>query len=222
MSIRAEFEFNPLQLSKFRTALSENLKTEVNRAMNRIGVDFEAEMSKRFKGRRAGCVNVSQRLVSKTGALERSVAYQVTPAGGNTGAQLKVFAGGPGIPYTRVQEYGATIRGNPWLTVPLPANYTAGCNVRYPSARQLQITGATFVRKRNGKLIIYLRRTDGNVEALWELRRAVTIKPRLGFRRTWNSKKMDGIRQRRLTSAFASAISKAAARANVRRSISRG
>ena len=210
MTIEAEFDFNPLVLDAFRDQLASRLKKETYTALNRIGVEFGTKMSARFRGTRSGCKNTSSRLVSRTGALERSIAYKVN------GPELKVYAGGYGIPYARIQEFGGTITGRPWLTVPLPANYTSACNVRYPSARQLQITGATFVRKKGRRLIIYLKKTDGNVEALWELRRQVKIPKRLGFLRTWQSRGMRNVMRKRLTQAFGKALRDAGRAASVK------
>ena len=197
------------------TAISrvpQRLEREVKFAMQGHGAYFIKQMGKRFGAQLQDGKNPTRnRLASRTGALRRSMRSRVVRRGGVDGVKLIATVGNARTAsYVHTQEDGATIRGNPMLTIPLPDNLTAAGRVRFPSARALMgdPSTKTFIAKsKRGNLIIFRKMSDGSLRALWVLKRSVTIKPRLGFVKTWTSKRVATDRHKRLENAVASALS---------------
>ena len=139
------------------------------------------------------------RLQRRTGGLANSIKSEVKgdrvgnlrlilEAGGATGGRW----GGAGG-YAHTQEYGGTIKGKPWLLIPLDEALTPKGRVRKEAQiirRNKRYTtrgfGPTFIRDS----VIFAQKQGafngvaGRVRPLYLLRRQVKIPPRLGARGT--------------------------------------
>lgn len=157
----------------------------------------------RFAGRPTG-------LTTRTGTLQRTVGHRIRYANTLRGLRLGIFVGGGRARYAGIQQYGGVVRGNPWLTVPLSDNKTPSGDTRFKSARRLRDSqpGKTFlVRTTRGKLLIgYRPARSRGVLWLWVLKRAVRLKPRLGFFETFVRRPMVQDRRRRFALALRIAL----------------
>ena len=162
------------------------------------GEEWHRLMVKQFRPAGGG----SRRLRSRAGALRQSLRHRT--AGGDLNS-LRMRAYSAGMPYALAQEFGGVIRSNRpggYLTIPLDPLQTKAGVTRQPSARDairrfgLVKKGGRLMFWRNdkGDLLLGEVRDDGTREALWLLRRQVTLPgpkspkggpSRLGFFRNW-------------------------------------
>lgn len=191
----------------------ERLGREVRFAFNGHGAYFVRQMDRRFGATLQDGKNPTKnRLSSPTGKLRRSIGFRVNGAGQVSSVKMRGHVGNAATAkYVFTQEHGATIHGSPWLTIPLPANRTKAGRVRFPSARALMGEGSdvkTFIRKtKSGGLVIFRSFADGREPVpLWVLKRSVTIPPRLGFVKTFRSKKVAADRIKRINNAVAASL----------------
>lgn len=157
--------------------MSEALRTTFARA----GAVHQRAMAERF---RSGAITV------RTGALRRSMGFSVD--GDGFESSLRVFAG---TPYANIQEEGGTIRpkNKRFLTVPLPDALTpagvlkGGARLVQRGKRYETADGRpTFIfRSKRGNLLVGARAKNGQTRLLYALKTSVTLKPRLGFRETF-------------------------------------
>ena len=203
-----------LDTSPFSRAIrryrSRELSKELAVGFRRVGTGFVNEMKRRqFSAKPQGPFrkNPSGRaLVRRSGRLARSIGFRVVKSSAGA-SYLRVFVGNAYTPYALLQEKGGTVKGRPWLTVPLPDNLLAS-RARFESARRLRNDPA-FQTWRRGD-IIFVRRTDGTriagkaFIAAWVLKRKVTVPPRLGFERTWN--RQSKVRRRILAESVQRAV----------------
>ncbi len=186
--VSARVKINEARLGQ---ALQRDLRRtsrELRRGLDQYGFAFRAKMDARFGAKLSGPFKrnptgpaLAGRLASRSGALRRAIGHVVK--GGGRRILLLVFVGDAVTGrYARTQEFGAVIRGSPWLTVPLPANLTPTGRTRFLDARSTP--GAFFARSGAGNILIG-RKTEGGVEWMWVLKRSVKIPPRLGFIRTF-------------------------------------
>lgn len=154
------------------------------------------------------------RLASRSKRLSGSIGFKVLGSVKSGDRRLRVYAGNALTPYAEIQETGGTIRGNPWLTIPLPDNII-GRGQRFPSAAALRddSTFGSFILRKNGGLVIYGYREDESnivpgkeIAALWVLKRSVKLTARLGFNRTWRSNRQRKMRKRVLTEYLQPAV----------------
>ena len=173
-------------------------------AFDRHAFIFEGHVkTKRLQGRPG--------LIGRTGKLARSIGH--TRPDRRLKLQnlsVRIFIGNALTPYARIQEFGGVVRpvNKRFLTVPLPANLTAGGVPRFPSAAELLSSrpGQTFIaRSRAGNPIIGLRE-GSSVTWLWVLKKSVRIPARLGFIKAFDSREMRADRRQRLNKAIRDAL----------------
>ncbi len=198
----AEFTFDTDAFEKALKRIPKTLSHEIDGALNRIGVAFTAAMDGRFNGTSSPPFWANESddgLVSRTGHLARSIGFEVQGGTAVHGKSLVLFIGDAiRGRYAATQEFGATITGSPWLTIPLPDNKTASGVDRYQSAAALRDDPSVeswIQRSKAGNLIIRAKfEEDGEIKNLWILKRQVTIPPRLGFTKTFKAQLGNQIR----------------------------
>lgn len=164
---------------------------DLRNALNRRGKVFRDEVDRAFTAAGHEAVNLSKAQAKGLGVQDRtnrladSFGYRVLSKGSNDHKlrrRLEVYSAG--IPYARVQEYGATIRPRrkKWLTIPLPDAKTAKGVTRGP-ARSFEDT--FFRRSRKGNLLLSQRVASGEIRNLFVLKKRVRVPGRLGFRKVW-------------------------------------
>lgn len=130
----------------------------------------------------------------RSGATLRTSGFEVS----SDRSSVRMFVGGPAAPGTAVQEYGGTIypKRKKYLTVPLRAALTPSGVLR-GGARLVDRGGEWFTADgrptvifagRGGTRIIAEVRGAGRsrrLTPLYALRKSVTLRPRLGFLRTF-------------------------------------
>lgn len=81
---------------------------------------------------------------------------------------------GSNLVYARIHEYGGTINGKPWLTIPISTD------AKRASAQGVgpRAFGNTFFRKIAGGLGIFRARKRGTSELMYVLKHSVTLPPR--------------------------------------------
>ena len=208
-------KINASLLRKALRRVPDDLAREVEIGFKRHGVEFEKRYIDRHWGAQlsAGKNSTTDRMASRSpGGLRQSLNTQTyNRGGGPRGVLLRATIGSARTAaYIQVQEKGATIRGNPWLAVPLPATLTAAGRPRYTSPRSLMDdpTVQTFVqRSKAGNLIIFRKDEDG-ITPLWVLKRSVKVPARLNFRKYLLGRKMTADRITRINAAVGRALSK--------------
>ncbi len=138
---------------------------------------------------------VRTKMKVRTGRLLGSIGYRmpsktVLEIGVVTPVDGKVLA------YAGVQEFGGTIKGKPWLAIPIQSRTktnpvlagggtkgtsgAGGINARDVKRNPGQFGfEGTFVRRRaKGTPIVFGKKPSGELVALYALRRSVTIKPK--------------------------------------------
>lgn len=195
MAAEASITIDTKALEKALAQVPKKLHDELEGAFNRSLVEFTAAMDERFQGASGPpwWDNKGEDIVSRTGNLARSLGFQVDRGGNLSQLRGVSFVGDSRTPYAATQEYGATITGSPWLTIPMPDNYTASGVPRYQSAAALRDDPSvrTWVqRSASGALIIRAQfEGDEDIKNLWLLKRQVTIPPRLRFAKTFEGQR---------------------------------
>ncbi len=210
--VRASFRVNSKAVQKTVRDTPEALERWIRRAFDQHGQVYKREMGKRFGGSLVGGRNPSSdRLATRSGALEGSIGYTV---GGNTLNNLKIvfhIGNRQTIKYAVTQEEGRTILGRPWLAVPLPPALTGTGRSRIERPALVKGKPGWFLTKTKAGNLLIGRRVGGGVEFWWVLKRSVKIPPRLGFEKTVNSKKLRTDRINRVRNAVARGLKEAAA-----------
>lgn len=205
---------NASALTAQLTKLDADIRTLTTRALREHG-SYAANQVKRTRFTRypgPGNENPSRsRLYGRSSALARSVASRITgEAAGKTTLTVSVGDGLSGR-YVRLQEYGGTIRGKPWLTIPLPLALTAAGRPRYERARSVP-DGFVYKAASGNLFIASNARTPGKKEGklglYFILRRSVRIPPRLGFVASVTSARVARDRQARVRNALRDAITR--------------
>lgn len=205
------FKLDSKVLEKLLKEAPKVLNDEVAKSFNRAGVEFVAAMDENFQGVSSPpfWANTGTNLVSRTGNLARSLGFSVRK--GSSLNQLRgfVFVGDAVTGrYATTQEFGATINGSPWLTIPLPDNYTASGVPRWQSAAALRDRPdvETWVQRSAAGNLIIKARFDGSdeVKNLWVLKKQVTVPARLGFTKTFKDRQAANVKlvQNALQRAF--------------------
>jgi len=140
--------------------IDEKMRPELKKALNRIGI----VLTNHIRGKLSGGV-----LKVRTNRLRGSINYKIF----DSIKELFVSAG-TNIAYGRIHEYGGTIEGSPWLTIPLPAAQTASGVLR---ARARDWVDTFFRTSSNGNLILFQKRGKEAVP-LFVLKHSVTIPKR--------------------------------------------
>ena len=199
----------------------QRLPGEINRqvtaAFKLSGQKFQAAMIDQFVGY-SNPRTAEDRLQNRSGdaGLRRATSYDVSGEFGG-GSPLTLTAFVAGKKYARMQEFGGTIKpkSGKFLTIPVADNLTPGGRVRYSSFRDLRerYPDQTYLvpAKKGGWLLF----SDGKPGAkppkngkakpqlLFVLKPQVTIPPRFGFKKTWDS--LAGDRRQKLEAALAAA-----------------
>jgi hypothetical protein len=114
----------------------------------------------------------------RSGILHRSYISEVHREGGTVNLDVGVLRSSPdasnALKYAAVHEYGGTITGRPWLTIPLKAALTAR-GVARGTARSFSNT--FFDKSAAGNLILFQKRGHERVP-LFVLKHRVKIKAR--------------------------------------------
>ena len=174
---------------------SRKVNTAAHEALDRTGIDWEREMKlDRFTGYYEGLTQGS-RLRNRSGALASSPRYRVS------GSKLKdmvliVTVGSGAAGYANVQETGKPRPIRPkrrkYLRVPLPAALTPAGVVRAES-KPINVHGRRWIFADGKRAFIHrgpkgavIMRDDGGGEStpMFALKGSITIKPRLGAKRT--------------------------------------
>lgn len=197
-----EFTFDTKAFERALKEVPKALDKEANKALNRMGVEFTTAMDGRFNGTSSPPFWANESddgIVSRTGHLARSIGFDVS--GGPSAAERKlVLFIGDAVAgrYAATQEFGATITGSPWLTIPLPDNKTASGVPRYQSAAALRDDPSvnTWIQRSKAGNLIIRAQFDGEEEIknLWVLKKSVTIPARLGFTKTFKGQRDNQIR----------------------------
>ena len=185
------------ELRRALKLIPDRLHRGIAGAFTRSAIEFEAAMDDRFTGSSSGAPehrNTGSKIVNRTGALARSVGQKTTRGGSLKDLTTKLFIGDrKSGAYARIQEFGGTIKGKPWLTIPLPDALTASGVARYPGGARSLMGGGdggiqTWIhRTDSGNLIIQGKIADDpTILNLWLLRRSVTVPARLGFNATFH------------------------------------
>lgn len=195
MAAEASITIDTKALEKAIAQVPKKLHDELEGAFNRSLVEFTAAMDERFQGASGPpwWDNKGEDIVSRTGHLARSLGFRVRRGATLGDLEGASFIGDSLTPYAATQEYGATITGSPWLTIPMPDNYTASGVPKHQSAAALRDDPAweTWIqRSASGALIIRARREgEEEIQNLWLLKRQVTIPPRLRFAKTFEGQR---------------------------------
>lgn len=188
---------NQKRLDKALKLVPQLLAKELRKAFIQHGLVFYAAMHRRRPFKHG------------TGKLLRSIRSSTQGSTINTLRMVTTIGGGVASRYAGIQEFGGTIKGKPWLTIPLPDNLTAAGVPRFKSARALMgsETIKTFLALMpSGKLLIGRKMADKSVRWLWVLKHSVKLKPRLGFFKTWLSRPMRRDRAVRFNKAIVRAL----------------
>jgi hypothetical protein len=197
-----EAVLDPAAFATIRARLQTRIGAGVQRALRDTGAVHQRAMAERFKpyaGRRAGFDTSIQ---TRSGALRRAFGFAV--GGSGLAAELRLYAAG--LSYIRAQEYGATIkpRNKRYLTVPLDDALTpsgvqkGGARLVRRGNRYFTADGdPTFIfRSKRGSLLIGSRAKNGRMRLLYALRSSVSLRPRLGFRETFERVTVPSLRAR--------------------------
>ena len=192
----ATFRLNSKEFEAALKRSPETLRSGLVQAFNRAGVEFVAAMEGRFSESYSPpwVKSPTDKVVNRTGNLARSLGFVVRGDSSPSSLRLFTFIGDARTGnYALTQEYGATIQGSPWLTIPLQDNYTASGVVRWQSAAALRDRPdvETWVQKSAaGNLIIKARFADSeDVKSLWVLKQKVVVPARLGFTKTFQERR---------------------------------
>jgi hypothetical protein len=157
----------------------EQFQRAMDRAPKALLDAFDPAMRRHARGFLQGTL-VRQRLsgrpglMNRTGGMRRSFNFEVTNADRLDSWTLTEFSNHPGA---RIQEYGGTITGKPWLAIPLPAARTAAGASR-GSLRSFKNT--FFAKSKAGNLLLF-QRNGKSITPLFVMKSSVTIPARLGF-----------------------------------------
>lgn len=124
------------------TGAQARMKAAILSSLEQVGRKLEAEAKKRAP--------------VSAGILRSSIAHQVSEAGILEVGILTAPGGNP-LVYGRIQDLGGTVKGNPWLTIPLDAMKTkAGVGAIRAREAGVRFPGGTFFQmSRKGNLILF-------------------------------------------------------------------
>ncbi|MBL4771902.1 MAG: hypothetical protein JKY61_12370 [Planctomycetes bacterium] len=187
-----EFTFDTRKFERALKEIPKALNKEVGVAFNTSGVEFTAAMESRFSppsGPPFWANPSDDGIVSRSGDLARSVGHEVGDGPTVNDRSLTLFIGDAlRGKYASLQEYGGTVNGSPWLTIPLPDNKTDSGVDKFDSAAKLRNdpTVKTWIQRSKAGNLIIRAKFEGKdeIQNLWILKRSVTVKPRLGFFKT--------------------------------------
>lgn len=125
-------------------------------------------------------------LYERTGRLKRSI--RASKLASKMGAAISA---GKGITDGRASanEFGAIVRGTPFVEVPLPAALTAKTGQRRAGMRSVAealANGAFMARSKSGNRVV-LRKSKKGIEALYVLKSFVIIPARFNFFHTFRT-----------------------------------
>ena len=124
--------------------------------------------------------NASRKFTSRTGNLIGSIAASSLAETEGIGILLRAggrTASGERVPYAGIHEFGGTVKGRPYLRIPLDAAKTAAGVDRFASP--LRQTGAGLFRLQEIKGTLFLFRTDEEDGPPWYvLKRSAKIPKR--------------------------------------------
>lgn len=136
-------------------------------------------------------VNASIKLNRRTGRLANSIAGSVLTAREGIGIQLRAGGstrGGGRVPYAGIHEFGGTIKGSPYLRIPLDAALTGAGVDRFPPPLRETGAGLFHLQESNGRLFLF--RSDEEDGPPWYvLKRQVKIPARPYLRPAMNKVK---------------------------------
>ena len=189
--------------------------------MKRVGREFERVVDDIFTAQLTGPWKANKtmdKLANRSGSLRRSFRQGVYKPSRKSGAADLVLRATIGnartAHYVFTQENGDKDRrssSGKLLTIPAPDNLTAAGRPRFTSPSQvpdlffIQLGSGTGD---NGFAALAIRKGEG-ISVLWILKRSVSIKPRLGFVKRWNSKRMTQLRITQLNAAVTDTLKKA-------------
>ena len=162
-------------LDQLSTALrGDGLRKEIQRTLTIFALNAESGAK----------INATNRMKMRSGRLRNSIRSTVLDT--STGWMVTLSAGDKEqVKYAHIQEFGGTIRGRPWLRIPLaPALTGRGWLVDRFAGESLRATGSPWFvfRSRKGDLFI-ARKGDtlanGAPRAWYKLVRQVTIRPKM-------------------------------------------
>ena len=161
-------------LDQLSTALrGDGFRKEIKRTLTIFALNAESGAK----------INATNRMRVRSGRLRGSIRSEVTDE--STGWTVTLSAGDrEQVKYAHIQEFGGTIRGRPWLRIPLaPALTGRGGLVDRFAGESLRATGIPWFvfKSRKGDLFI-ARKGDtlssGAPRAWYKLVRQVTVRPK--------------------------------------------
>lgn len=192
------------------------LKKWIKVAFKQHGQRYQRAMQRRFgvklvNGRNPGF----DRLATRSGKLQGSIGSTIRGTQLDGLSMIFHIGNSQTEKYVHIQEFGGVIHGKPWLAVPLPAALTPTGRPRMGITRPRDVRGKPgwlLIKTKKGKLLIGRKvGVAGKIEFWWVLKPRVTIKPRLGFRKTVKGQELSEDRIKRVNAAVKRALKEAAA-----------
>lgn len=153
----------------------ENIATANAKSAFVVGGLMTRHIRENYRGRPETTATATK---GRTNILARSYISEVKRDGGTVNLDVGVMRSSPNadkaLKYAAVHEFGGTITGRPWLTIPLKAALTAR-GVARGTARSFANT--FFDRSAAGNIILFQKRGHDRVP-LFVLKHRVTIRAR--------------------------------------------
>jgi len=194
MAEGADFTLNTQLFRKAVEKVPKLLFTSLKYGFQIIGDDFEKAMAPQFGNPLSGKWKrqpAPDKLANRTGNLQRSQRQVVS--GTNLGnLKLRATIGNALTKdYASIQETGGTIRPKKpggFLTIPMPKNLTGAGRVRVKNPKGKE---NIFLLRKGSRAFLVRKSTsaESGLEFLFTLKKQVKIPARLGFNKTWNSRK---------------------------------
>lgn len=180
--------FNPVQFKFAMQKMPDQLAANLQKHLGDYGRWFATNRMPR---------QVNSAMRGSRGRLAGSFRSRISGKKINT-IRMRVFTASK---YAAIQEFGGTIRpkNRQWLTIPMPAVLTKTGRARGSAGDYYDEPGHTWVQRDpdDGQLYIW-RQSEAKgrgkvlaykIEKLFRLVKSVTLKPRLGFRKTFEDER---------------------------------
>ena len=182
----SEFKWTGLDEVRKALAVAPDIMFKAARkGLRNSSIDFEREMIGRMSAGLPPSASPTDGVSQRTGALKRSIQRRVKGTSIGT-LELTIGIGGANAPHAIKQEIGGTItpsRGQ-FLAIPVGPSVTQTGKRRYSNFSQLHAN--TFLTpRRGGPGWNVLQRIGKKIQLVAVLVPSVTLRPLLGFQKTW-------------------------------------
>ena len=158
-----------MNIEEFGDRLSRAASGELKKRLKTALVEVQMDAV------RQAVIFATARMRTRTGALRGSIRagfVKVDPDG--IAVSIRAGAGSKNIKYARIQELGGTIKGKPYLRIPMEPALTGSGVDRYSGKLRTEAPGVfRVVRTKKGKLFLVHNETN---EFWYVLKRSVKIK----------------------------------------------